>query len=657
MPRYVIQQHHATSMHFDFRLEVAGTFRSWAVPKGPSLDPRDKRLAMAVDDHSLSWGDFEGVIPEGEYGAGPVIVWDRGTYENLRDEPMEEALDGRARVLPAGRREAAGRLVAPADRGPPLAAREAARRRGRRRRPGGRAARVGRQRAHDRGARQVIEPMKAVLSDKPFSDPDWIFERKLDGIRCLAHAGRLRRPADVAHRPPDERRVPRDRRGARARAGRGLHRRRRAGGLRRDGITSFSRLQQPHRERVPVFLYLFDLPAPRRRGPARVPLRERKARLRRALELRRPGPLQPSPQGRARRGAVPRGLPEGPRGRDRQARRQPLPRRPLARLAQAQVPRRAGARDRRLHGAEGLAHRVRRAARGLLRGRRRCATPARSAPASTSATLRELGARLRELERDESPFEPFKPVPPGTHWVRPELVGQIGFSEWTRDGRLRHPRYLGLRDDKPAREVVRERAVVGPSRSPTRTSCCSPTTASRRPTSPAYYERVAEWMLPHIKGRPDQHAALPRRDRRQGLLPQGHARLLPRLAQRVEVPKRGGTVTHVSPATPRRSCTSSARTRSRRTSGSRAPTASGSPTGSWSTSTRPRRATSARSAAPPAVPASCMRELGFTPFAQVTGSKGMHVWTPLRRRAGIRRGARVRARRRTGARRSAIRTS
>ena len=79
-------------MHYDFRLEVDGAFRSWAVPKGPSTDPRDKRLAMAVEDHALSWGNFEGVIEEGQYGAGPVIVWDRGSYESLREEPMADSL-------------------------------------------------------------------------------------------------------------------------------------------------------------------------------------------------------------------------------------------------------------------------------------------------------------------------------------------------------------------------------------------------------------------------------------------------------------------------------------------------------------------------------------------------------------------------------------
>jgi DNA ligase D-like protein (predicted 3'-phosphoesterase) len=92
MPRFVIQQHAATSLHFDFRLEVDGSYKSWAVPKGPSTDPREKRLAMAVEDHELSWGDFEGVIEEG-YGAGQVIVWDRGSYRNLRDEPMSEGLE------------------------------------------------------------------------------------------------------------------------------------------------------------------------------------------------------------------------------------------------------------------------------------------------------------------------------------------------------------------------------------------------------------------------------------------------------------------------------------------------------------------------------------------------------------------------------------
>jgi len=92
MPRFVIQKHAARNLHYDFRLEVAGAFASWAVPKGPSTDPRDKRLAMRVEDHRLSWGDFEGVIPDGQYGAGSVIVWDAGGYRNLSDERIEDAL-------------------------------------------------------------------------------------------------------------------------------------------------------------------------------------------------------------------------------------------------------------------------------------------------------------------------------------------------------------------------------------------------------------------------------------------------------------------------------------------------------------------------------------------------------------------------------------
>ena len=297
--------------------------------------------------------------------------------------------------------------------------------------------------------------MKAVLWDKPFSDPAWIFERKLDGIRCIAHRGRsgVRLLSRTDRDMNDD--YPAIARALGADPCEDFVVDGEVVALDRRGVTSFARLQRRGKERVPLFLYVFDLLRLDGRDIRDLPLRERKARLRRALRFEDPIRLTPHRNGDGERmyeEACRKGL-EGV----------------IAKRADSPY-RATRSRDwlkLKCHAEQELVIGGFTAPRGsrthfgaLLVGYYEDGSLRYAGKVGTGfdhSTLAELGAKLRDLETDVNPFSDVHPVPRETRWVKPCLVAQIGFAEWTRDGRLRHPRYLGLRDDKPAREVVRER--------------------------------------------------------------------------------------------------------------------------------------------------------------------------------------------------------
>jgi bifunctional non-homologous end joining protein LigD len=510
--RFVIQEHHATRLHWDLRLEHDGALASWAIPNGLPEEPKDNRLAVRTEDHPLEYLDFHGEIPKGNYGAGTMRIWDRGTYEELKWEPRKvevalhgERLEGRYALFPLDKGDQPKdwmihRMDPPAD--------------------------PAREPMPDK-----IVPMMARLGPLPKDDEDWAFEIKWDGVRAIAHSepGRLRFLSrnlhDITPRYPEL-----------SKLNRALsHHRAILDGevvaLDPEGKPSFGALQRrmhlasEHAVRrlakdAPVTYMIFDLLWLDGHSLMDLTYEERRARL---AELDLNGDRWRTPDYVAGHGkeilkaTAEQGL-EGV-----VAKRLDTPYEPGRRSPCWVKVKNLNRQEVVIGGWMPGEGRRRERIGALLVGVREdghLRYAGRVGTGFTEAELDRLTQRLVPLERATSPFDaPDQPAPPrGAVWVDPHLVAEIEFREWTQGNQLRAPSYKGLRDDKAPAEVVREGAPAvdireekdkATARAEGREIKVSnldkvlyPKVGFRKRDVIAFYADIAPVLLPHLEGRP-----------------------------------------------------------------------------------------------------------------------------------------------------------